>query len=169
MAVILLVLYFPSCVVGVVRIRFYSYLSQAVLGLRLSLAISPLSPESMIVAYLLCHLVGVSSACTNPLLYGLLNSNFNRNIIKIIFRTQKAFQIIFFITECFLFWYTPFWGIMRSSWTFYLGVFLALPELTVQLWRTKLVRLSRPSNYGAPNWCAIVDSPTMVTKLMRLS
>ena len=45
-------------------------------------------PESMIVAYLLCHLVGVSSACTNPVLYGLLNSNFLRNATKIIATTK---------------------------------------------------------------------------------
>ena len=29
----------------------------------------------MMFYYLMCHLVGVSSACTNPVLYGLLNLN----------------------------------------------------------------------------------------------
>ena len=33
-------------------------------------------PDSLIVSYLLVHLLGVSSACTNPVLYGLLNYNF---------------------------------------------------------------------------------------------
>ena len=26
--------------------------------------------------FLICHMVGVSSACTNPILYGFLNDNF---------------------------------------------------------------------------------------------
>ena len=33
-------------------------------------------PDSLIVSYLLVHLLGVSSACTNNVLYGLLNYNF---------------------------------------------------------------------------------------------
>ena len=73
---------------------------------------------------------------------------------------EKAFQVIFFITECFLFCYTPFSGILRSSWTFYLGGFLASPELTVQLWRTNLVRHSLTAYSGAPIWCAIVGQST---------
>jgi hypothetical protein len=32
--------------------------------------------DALIVTYLLCHIVGVSSTCTNPILYGLLNFNF---------------------------------------------------------------------------------------------
>ena len=26
--------------------------------------------------FLVCHLIGISSACTNPFLYGMLNNNF---------------------------------------------------------------------------------------------
>ncbi|XP_017461766.1 PREDICTED: neuropeptide F receptor-like, partial [Rhagoletis zephyria] len=32
--------------------------------------------ESMLIAYAFCHMFGMSSACTNPLLYGWLNDNF---------------------------------------------------------------------------------------------
>ena len=32
--------------------------------------------ERMMMIFLFCHMMGVSSACTNPLLYGFLNDNF---------------------------------------------------------------------------------------------
>ena len=31
----------------------------------------------MMLAYFICHLIGVSSCCTNPILYGFLNPNFS--------------------------------------------------------------------------------------------
>jgi neuropeptide F receptor len=34
--------------------------------------------QSMVVAYAMCHMVGMSSACSNPLLYGWLNDNFRK-------------------------------------------------------------------------------------------
>ena len=36
------------------------------------------STESMMTVYLVFHLIGVSSVCTNPILYGFLNDNFKR-------------------------------------------------------------------------------------------
>ena len=33
---------------------------------------------TMLLPYLVCHLLGVSSTCSNPLLYGLLNSNIGK-------------------------------------------------------------------------------------------
>ena len=30
----------------------------------------------MMVTFLVCHMIGISSACTNPVLYGFLNDNF---------------------------------------------------------------------------------------------
>ena len=30
----------------------------------------------MMLTFMICHMVGVSSACTNPILYGFLNDNF---------------------------------------------------------------------------------------------
>ena len=32
----------------------------------------------MLLPHLVCHLLGVSSTCSNPLLYGLLNSNIGK-------------------------------------------------------------------------------------------
>ena len=32
--------------------------------------------ENMMLTFMICHMVGVSSACTNPILYGFLNDNF---------------------------------------------------------------------------------------------
>ena len=30
----------------------------------------------MMLTFLICHMIGISSACTNPILYGFLNENF---------------------------------------------------------------------------------------------
>ena len=46
--------------------------------------------ESMYIAYGCCHMVGMSSACANPLLYGWLNDNF-----------RKEFKEIFAACACF--------------------------------------------------------------------
>ena len=32
--------------------------------------------ENMMLTFMICHMVGVSSACTNPILYGFLNDTF---------------------------------------------------------------------------------------------
>ena len=32
--------------------------------------------ETMMITFLLCHMLGVSSSCTNPILYGFINDNF---------------------------------------------------------------------------------------------
>ena len=32
-------------------------------------------PETMMICFTVCHLIGVSSCCTNPILYGFLNPN----------------------------------------------------------------------------------------------
>ena len=47
-------------------------------------AIYSFSSESMMLTFLICHMVGVSSSITNPILYGFLNNNF-----------VKEFRIIF--------------------------------------------------------------------------
>ena len=36
--------------------------------------------ETMMLIFLVCHMVGVSSACTNPVLYGFLNDNFVKEL-----------------------------------------------------------------------------------------
>ena len=43
----------------------------------------------MMLYYLICHLVGVSSACTNPVLYGLLNLNIQQEYRNILLSLSK--------------------------------------------------------------------------------
>lgn len=45
--------------------------------------------QPMIVVYAICHMMGMSSACSNPVLYGWLNENF-----------WKEFQEILCISSC---------------------------------------------------------------------
>ncbi|XP_044754601.1 neuropeptide F receptor [Coccinella septempunctata] len=40
--------------------------------------------QKMIVAYAMCHLMGMSSACSNPVLYGCLNDNFMKEFKDIL-------------------------------------------------------------------------------------
>ena len=40
--------------------------------------------ETMLVVYAVCHMMGMSSACSNPLLYGWLNDNFKKEFLEII-------------------------------------------------------------------------------------
>ena len=39
--------------------------------------------ELMLVVYAVCHMVGMSSACSNPLLYGWLNDNFRKEFLEV--------------------------------------------------------------------------------------
>ena len=41
--------------------------------------------EDMMTSYLVFHLIGISSTCTNPILYGFLNDNFKKVWIVSIF------------------------------------------------------------------------------------
>ncbi|KAF4528607.1 hypothetical protein B566_EDAN009211 [Ephemera danica] len=40
--------------------------------------------QSMMVVYAICHMIGMSSACSNPLLYGWLNDNFRKEFKEIL-------------------------------------------------------------------------------------
>ncbi|XP_063228406.1 neuropeptide F receptor-like [Bacillus rossius redtenbacheri] len=42
--------------------------------------------RSMMVCYAVCHMMGMSSACSNPLLYGWLNDNFRKEFKEILAR-----------------------------------------------------------------------------------
>ena len=46
----------------------------------------------MMLAYMICHLVGVSSSCSNPILYGFLNDNFIREFSKLHPGLEKVFN-----------------------------------------------------------------------------
>ena len=57
---------------------------------------------------------------------------------------------------------------MRHSWQFsYVSQnwWASVPQLAVQLWRTKLVRLSLMSNYGAQKVCTSVGCRTIANKV----
>ncbi|XP_017477528.1 PREDICTED: neuropeptide F receptor [Rhagoletis zephyria] len=45
--------------------------------------------ESMLIAYAFCHMFGMSSACTNPLLYGWLNDNFRKEFTELLCRSNE--------------------------------------------------------------------------------
>ena len=44
--------------------------------------------ETMLIAYCVCHVIGMSSASSNPLLYGWLNENFRKEFKEILGVTQ---------------------------------------------------------------------------------
>ena len=52
----------------------------------------PLLPDNMMLYFLICHMVGVSSACTNPILYGFLNDNFQK-----VDKMSKIYLLVIFM------------------------------------------------------------------------
>ena len=40
--------------------------------------------ENMMLTFMICHMVGGSSSCTNPILYGFLNHNFVKEFNRIL-------------------------------------------------------------------------------------
>ena len=48
----------------------------------------------MMIWYLVCHLVGVSSACTNPVIYGLLNLKIQEEYRNILLNINKIPELL---------------------------------------------------------------------------
>lgn len=46
--------------------------------------------QSMLVTYAVCHMMGMSSACSNPLMYGWLNDNFRKEFREILCMDTSA-------------------------------------------------------------------------------
>ncbi|XP_037077138.1 neuropeptide F receptor-like [Pollicipes pollicipes] len=46
--------------------------------------------EQMRVVYAVCHMIGMSSACSNPILYGWLNDNFRKEFVDILQRATPC-------------------------------------------------------------------------------
>lgn len=46
--------------------------------------------QQFLVAYAVCHMMGMSSACSNPLLYGWLNDNFRKEFKEILCRDRNT-------------------------------------------------------------------------------
>jgi neuropeptide F receptor len=46
--------------------------------------------QTMMIWYAICHMMGMSSACSNPLLYGWLNDNFRKEFNEILCRKNES-------------------------------------------------------------------------------
>jgi hypothetical protein len=51
-----------------------------------------LSTEELCIVYAVCHVMGMLSACANPVIYGFLNENFQREF-KDIYQKSKIFLL----------------------------------------------------------------------------
>ena len=49
--------------------------------------------DNMMLSLLICYLVGMSSACTNPVLYGLLNPNIQQEYRNILLNIRKILAL----------------------------------------------------------------------------
>lgn len=49
--------------------------------------------QPIMVAYAVCHMIGMSSACSNPLLYGWLNENFRKEFKEILCRQTTTSNV----------------------------------------------------------------------------
>lgn len=50
------------------------------------------SPRTLYLVFAVCHILAMSSACTNPLLYGWLNTNFRRELGSVLGRDKQKSQ-----------------------------------------------------------------------------
>ncbi|KAH8361804.1 hypothetical protein KR200_000831, partial [Drosophila serrata] len=53
----------------------------------------PVMTQKMLVAYAVCHMIGMSSACSNPLLYGWLNDNFRKEFQELLCRCSEPTNV----------------------------------------------------------------------------
>lgn len=49
--------------------------------------------QTILVTYAVCHMIGMSSACSNPLLYGWLNENFRKEFKEILCHEAPSYQV----------------------------------------------------------------------------
>lgn len=49
--------------------------------------------QRLLVAYAICHMIGMSSACSNPLLYGWLNDNFRKEFQELLCRCTESTNV----------------------------------------------------------------------------
>ncbi|XP_070137717.1 neuropeptide F receptor isoform X2 [Drosophila bipectinata] len=49
--------------------------------------------QNMLVKYAICHMIGMSSACSNPLLYGWLNDNFRKEFHELLCRCSEPTNV----------------------------------------------------------------------------
>ena len=51
----------------------------------------PISEQQTTIIYAVCHVMGMVSACANPIIYGFLNENFHREFSELYKKAKKAF------------------------------------------------------------------------------
>ncbi|KAI5645740.1 7 transmembrane receptor (rhodopsin family) domain-containing protein [Phthorimaea operculella] len=81
----------PAILIAIVITYIISWLPLNVFNLAADLSVEPLFDEdSMTIVYAVCHMFGMSSAVSNPLLYGWLNDNFRKEFEEILCCGKKG-------------------------------------------------------------------------------
>lgn len=60
-----------------------SWLPLNILNIVADMIVIPISDSKFRIFFAICHMIGMSSACSNPLLYGWLNDNFRKEFVDI--------------------------------------------------------------------------------------
>ena len=50
-----------------------------------------MSEQQVAIIYGVCHVMGMVSACANPIIYGFLNENFNREFMELYKKAKNSF------------------------------------------------------------------------------
>lgn len=84
----------PAILIAIAVTYVISWLPLNVFNLVADFAPEPILEEkSMIITYAICHMFGMSSAVSNPLLYGWLNDNFRKEFEEILCCCRKKGQM----------------------------------------------------------------------------
>ncbi|XP_073963098.1 neuropeptide F receptor isoform X2 [Choristoneura fumiferana] len=84
----------PAILIAIAVTYVISWLPLNVFNLVADFAPEPMLEEkSMIITYAICHMFGMSSAVSNPLLYGWLNDNFRKEFEEILCCCRKKGQL----------------------------------------------------------------------------
>ncbi|XP_044742533.1 neuropeptide F receptor isoform X1 [Chrysoperla carnea] len=76
-----------SLLIAIAVIFCISWLPLNIFNVWADLWTGPVDTQTMSVSYAVCHMMGMSSACSNPLLYGWLNDNFRKEFKDILCRS----------------------------------------------------------------------------------
>lgn len=83
-----------NCLLVSIAVIFgVSWLPLNLYNLLTDMYMSNANSECMLVAYAVCHMIGMSSACSNPLLYGWLNDNFRKEFKEIMCRDTPSYHV----------------------------------------------------------------------------
>ncbi|XP_063389467.1 neuropeptide F receptor [Cydia fagiglandana] len=83
----------PTILIAIAVTYVISWLPLNVFNLAADFSKEPiLGEDQMIITYAICHIIGMSSAVSNPLLYGWLNDNFRKEFEEILCCCRKKGQ-----------------------------------------------------------------------------